>query len=47
MGNGSMTTLLAAGATEEVGLDRLRRVAATVPDPVPWWISYQVVLALV
>ena len=48
LSEGSMTTLLAAGTTEEeVGLDRLRRVAATVPDPVPWWISYQVLLALV
>ena len=48
LSEGSMTTLLAAGATEEeVGLDRLRRVAATVTDPVPWWISYQVILALV
>jgi len=46
LSEGSMTTLLAAGATEEeIGLDRLRRVAATIPDPVPWWISYQVWLA--
>src|SRR5262245_59118796 len=48
LSEGSMTTLLAAGATEEeVGLDRLRRVAATMPEPVPWWISYQVWLATV
>jgi SAM-dependent methyltransferase len=47
LSEGSMTTLLAAGATEsEVGLDRLRQVAAAVPDPMPWWISYRVVLAL-
>jgi SAM-dependent methyltransferase len=47
LSEGSMTTLLAAGATEEeVGLDRLRRVAATVPDAVPWWTSYQVLVAL-
>ena len=48
LSEGSMTTLLAAGATEEeVGLDRLRRVAATMPEPVPWWISYRVLLAQV
>jgi SAM-dependent methyltransferase len=36
LSEGSMTTLLASGVTEEeVGLDRLRRVAATMPDPVP------------
>jgi len=47
LSEGSMTTLLAAGVTEEeVGLDRLRRIAATMPDPIPWWISYQVVVAL-
>jgi len=44
---GSMTTLLASGVTEEeVGLDGLRRVAATRTDPLPWWISYQVLVAL-
>jgi SAM-dependent methyltransferase len=48
LSEGSMTTLLAAGATEEeVGLDRLRRAAATMPESVPWWISYQVWLAQV
>jgi SAM-dependent methyltransferase len=48
LSEGSMTTLLAAGATEEeVGLDRLRRVASTMPDAVPWWTSYEVVVALV
>ncbi|HEU4423191.1 MAG TPA: class I SAM-dependent methyltransferase [Pilimelia sp.] len=47
LSEGSMTTLLAAGATEEeVGLDRLRLVAATMPDPVPWWISYRAWVAL-
>ena len=47
LSEGSMTTLLASGVTEEeVGLDRLRRVAATMPDPVPWWIAYQVLVAL-
>jgi hypothetical protein len=35
LSEGSMTTLLASDVTEEeVGLDRLRRVAATMPDPV-------------
>ena len=47
LSEGSMTTLLASGVTEEeVGLDRLRRAAATMPDSTPWWISYQVVIAL-
>jgi SAM-dependent methyltransferase len=47
LSEGSMTTLLAAGATEEdVGLDRLRRFAATGPEPAPWWISYQAIVAL-
>jgi SAM-dependent methyltransferase len=47
LSEGSMTTLLAAGATEEeVGLDRLRRSAATMPDSAPWWFSYQAVVAL-
>jgi SAM-dependent methyltransferase len=47
LSEGSMTTLLAAGASEEdVGLDRLREVAARRPDPAPWWISYQAVIAL-
>jgi hypothetical protein len=37
------------GATEEeVGLEGLRRAAAAMPDPdpAPWWISYQAILAL-
>jgi SAM-dependent methyltransferase len=47
LSEGSMRTLLAAGATEEeVGLDRLREVAATVKDPIPWWIAYRVWLGL-
>jgi SAM-dependent methyltransferase len=44
---GSMVMLLEAGVSEEeVGLDRLRLVAATIPDPVPWWIGYRVWLGL-
>jgi ubiquinone/menaquinone biosynthesis C-methylase UbiE len=47
LSEGSLQTLLAAGATEEeVGLDELRSVAATMPDPVPWWIDYRVWLGL-
>ena len=42
LSEGSLTTLLEAGATEEdVGLDRLRAAAATMTKPVPWWISYR------
>ena len=47
LSEGSMRTLLASGATEEeVGLDRLRDVAGTLKDPVPWWIVYRVWLGL-
>jgi SAM-dependent methyltransferase len=41
LSEGSMTTLLEAGVTEEeVGLDRLRVAAAKMREPVPWWIGY-------
>ena len=47
LSEGSMTTLLEAGATEEeVGLDRLRRVAQTMREPVQWWIGYRAWLGL-
>jgi ubiquinone/menaquinone biosynthesis C-methylase UbiE len=47
LSEGSLTTLLAAGATEEdVGLDRLRAVAATIGEPVPWWIGYRAWIGL-
>ena len=47
LSEGSLQTLLAAGASEEdVGLDRLREVAATVREPIPWWIGYRVWLGL-
>jgi SAM-dependent methyltransferase len=43
LSEGSMRTLLEAGSTETaVGLDRLRIAAASMPEPVPWWIGYQV-----
>lgn len=43
LSEGSMRSLLNAGATEaDVGLERLREVAATMPEPVPWWIGYRV-----
>jgi dipeptidase E len=42
LSEGSMRTLLDAGTTEEeVGLDRLRAVASTIPEPIPWWIGYR------
>jgi SAM-dependent methyltransferase len=42
LSEGSMRTLLDAGVTEEeVGLDRLRAVAATVREAVPWLIGYR------
>lgn len=45
---GGTVGLLAAGATEaEIGLDRLREVAARrIPRPVPWWWTYRVRLAV-
>ncbi|HTS73627.1 MAG TPA: class I SAM-dependent methyltransferase [Gaiellaceae bacterium] len=47
LSEGSMRTLLAAGTTEEeVGLDRLREVAATITGPIPWWIVYEVWVGL-
>lgn len=43
LSEGSLTTLLEAGVREDqVGLDRLREVAAHVKEPVPSWISYRV-----
>lgn len=47
LSEGSMRTLLAAGTTEEeIGLDRLRDVAATITRPIPWLIVYEVWLGL-
>jgi ubiquinone/menaquinone biosynthesis C-methylase UbiE len=47
LSEGSLATLLEAGATEEeVGLDRLRQAAARVRDPVAWWIPYRVWVGL-
>jgi SAM-dependent methyltransferase len=47
LSQGSVATLLEAGATEEdVGLDRLRAAAVRMPEPVPWWVSYHVWLGL-
>jgi len=47
LSEGSLVTLLEAGAgEEEVGLDRLRHVAAAMRDPVPWWIGYRLWLGL-
>ena len=42
LSEGSTRTVLEAGASEaDVGLDQLRAVAATMPQPVPWWIGYR------
>lgn len=47
LSEGSMRTLLDAGTTEaEVGLDRLRAVASTIREPIPWWIGYRVWIGL-
>jgi SAM-dependent methyltransferase len=47
LSEGSMRTLLDAGATEaDVGLDRLRAVAATIREPIPWWIGYRAWIGL-
>jgi SAM-dependent methyltransferase len=43
LSEGSMRTLLETGTSEaDVGLERLRDVAASMPDPLPWWIGYRV-----
>jgi SAM-dependent methyltransferase len=47
LSEGSMTTLLEAGVSEEeVGLDRLRTAAAEMREAVPWWIGYRVWLGM-
>ena len=47
LSEGSMRTLLDAGASEsDVGLDRLRHVAAAMPEVVPWWIGYRAWIGL-
>jgi SAM-dependent methyltransferase len=47
LSEGSLQTLLAAGVTEdEVGLTRLRTIAATTMEPVVWWLGYRVWLGL-
>jgi SAM-dependent methyltransferase len=48
LSEGSMTTLLASGATEqELGVDRLREIAAAElgDEPSPWWLGYRLVVA--
>jgi SAM-dependent methyltransferase len=47
LSEGTLTTLLEAGATEEdVGLDRLRGAAEPMREPVPRWIGYRVWVGL-
>ena len=47
LSEGSMRTLLEAGVSEEeVGLDRLRAVAANMQEAVPWWIGYRAWIGL-
>lgn len=47
LSEGSMTTLLEAGVSEEdVGLDRLRTAAEKMSEAVPWWIGYHVWIGL-
>ena len=42
LSEGSTRTVLEAGASEaDIGLDRLRATAASMPQPVPWWIGYR------
>lgn len=42
LSEGSMTTLLEAGASEDdVGLDRLRTAASEMREAAPWWIGYR------
>ena len=47
LSEGSLMTLLEAGATEEeVGLDRLRRACEAMREPVQWWIGYRAFVGL-
>jgi SAM-dependent methyltransferase len=47
LSEGSMTTLLEAGVTEQdVGLDRLRALAENMDRSVPWWIGYRAWIGL-
>lgn len=47
LSEGSMRTLLNAGLTEEdIGLDRLRAIASTIPKGIPWWIGYRALIGL-
>jgi SAM-dependent methyltransferase len=47
LSEGSMRTLLEAGASESnLGLDRLRDVAGTMPETGPWSIGYRVWIGL-
>lgn len=49
LSEGSMATLLAAGVTEEqVGLDRLREVAAAElgDEPSPWYLGYRLIVGV-
>jgi SAM-dependent methyltransferase len=44
LSEGSLVTLLETGVSEqEVGLDRLREVARSMPS-VPWWIGYRALI---
>lgn len=47
LSEGSLRTLLEAGVSEdEVGLDRLRKAAEKMRQPVPWWIGYRAWIGL-
>jgi hypothetical protein len=47
LSEGSMTTLLGAGVTEQdVGLDRLRALAENMDRSFPWWIGYRAWIGL-
>jgi SAM-dependent methyltransferase len=47
LSEGSTRMLLEQGVSEEeIGLDRLRAVAAELCEPVSWWLGYQVWLCL-
>jgi len=47
LSEGSTQRVLEAGVAEPaLGLDRLRAVAAKIPEPVPWWIGYRAWIGL-
>jgi SAM-dependent methyltransferase len=46
LSTGTVATPLEHVGEQELGLDRLREVAASIPAPIPWYLGYRVWLGL-